>query len=45
MYFKRFIATNNKYISVIAHSTHEIDIWACRKYFWTPTPPQYKVDI
>ena len=45
MYFKRFLATNNKYISVIAHSTHGIDIWACRKYFWTPTPPQYKVDI
>jgi 3-deoxy-D-manno-octulosonic acid (KDO) 8-phosphate synthase len=24
MYFKRFLATNNKYISVIAHSTHRI---------------------
>jgi hypothetical protein len=36
MYFKIFLATNNKYISVIAHSTHWIDIWAYRKYFWTP---------
>ena len=26
MYFKRFLATKNKYISVIAHSTHWSDI-------------------
>jgi hypothetical protein len=38
MYFKRFLATNNKYISVIAHSTHWIDIWAYRKYLWNPLP-------
>jgi hypothetical protein len=41
MYFKSFLATKNKYISVIAHSTHGID----RKYFWPPTPPQYTIDI
>jgi hypothetical protein len=39
MYFKRFLATNNKYNSVIAHSTHWIDIWAYRKYLWNPPHP------
>jgi hypothetical protein len=47
MYLKRFLATNNKYISVIAHSTHWSDIWAYLKYLWTPPlpSPQYKVDL
>jgi hypothetical protein len=33
--FKRFSAINDKYISVIPHSTHWIDFRAYRKYFWT----------
>ena len=44
MYFKRFLATNNKYISVIAHSTHWSDLWAYLKYLCPPSP-QYKVDL
>jgi hypothetical protein len=36
MYFTIFLANNNKYISVSAHSTHWIDIWAYREFFWTP---------
>jgi hypothetical protein len=43
MYFKIFLATNNKYISVIAHSTHWIDIWAYRDYFWKPPPPNVEI--
>ena len=45
MYFQRFLATNNNYITVNAYSTHWIDIWAYRKYFWSIPPTQYKVNI
>jgi len=30
------LATNNKYITVHAYTTQLIDIWAYRKYLWSP---------
>ena len=39
MYFKRFLATNQKYIAVNTYSTQWIYIWVYRKYFWTPISP------
>jgi hypothetical protein len=36
MDFRKFPATNNRYISVIPHSAYWIDIWAYKKYSCPP---------